>query len=162
MPDNKSFKVELKETLKNTFLKTIPIAIPTITILLAFIVFGSYMNLLIDKQINNPQYLNHLSRFLRPYLIINKTNELTYDHGALEYIDTYNLKRHKQGYNFVLTLNYKKYLDHPPLIEIIGPFHILETKIKHINNLSWQYKLQVDINIRDPEPDFSFKVEILN
>ena len=134
-------------------------------IIISFIVFDDHINSLINKQINNQEYIEKLSHSLRPFLIFDQNEIKLYDHGADKFIDNIKTKFHESFMAnqdvFVDTIfiYFNKFFQTAPLLESIGPLNY-NINSKRCKNNKWLYTLE-SINWPDPRPNSIFRIEIL-
>jgi len=125
--------------------------------------FDNFFNTRIDKRINNPEYISHLSKSLRPYLIFNDKGNYTYDHGAEILLDSISVK---MNLNFelldepiIIKVYPKKSFKTKPLLQSLSGIAYQET-IEIQGNKTWVYTL--DVSGYNENKEYLFLFEILN
>ena len=140
-----------------------------IGIIVALIVFDTYIYDRIDKKINDESYLSKISKTMRPYLIFDENEKYIYDHGALDHIENIEIVKHTDKDEILvekIILTLKKYYQTAPLIECIGPLSY-SFKSEKGSKTTWIYiptssGLMLWPEEEDDEQDPSiFKIEIL-
>jgi hypothetical protein len=90
-----------------------------ITIVVAFITFDSYIDGKIDDRITDDNYVQGLSKALRPFLVFDEFGIVQYDHGATSFVDS--IRVHKANTKVhSITVYAKHYLSAAPLLNNIG------------------------------------------
>ena len=74
---------------------SISLVLSVFAIIGAIIVFDHFFDKQIDEKINSPEYIEKISLTVRPFLLFNKDNQIIYDHGALQYIDSLKIESAK-------------------------------------------------------------------
>lgn len=71
---------------------TLGFTLTLIGLVIAYITFDNYINAQIDGKITNKEYIQKLSKTLRPFLIFDNNGLVSYDHGASKFIDSINVQ----------------------------------------------------------------------
>ena len=58
-----------------------------VTVIIAYFGIDQYLDSKIEDKITDDSYISELSKTLRPFLVFDNDWMVTYDHGALNYID---------------------------------------------------------------------------
>ena len=78
----------MKKETKEFFIKLLYGIAAIVGIASLFFVFDDYLSNKINEKITNKDYIKNLSITLRPFLIFDQYEIITYDHGAVVYIDS--------------------------------------------------------------------------
>ena len=126
-----------------------------------FMAFDNFFNTRIDKRINNPEYISHLSKSLRPYLIFNDKGNYKYDHGAEIFLDSISVKMNlnlESGEPIIIKVYPKKSFKVNPLLQSISGIAYNET-IEIQGNKTIVYTLNV--TGYNESTEYLFLLEIL-
>ena len=110
-----------------------------------FAIANGYLQNSIHKQITDTEYINKISKSLRPYLLLNLDGNIIFDHGAYDFInyikitpDTINFSKDRR---FEIYIDFKKPMLYKPLIENLTP-HDLIFVSSRLNNTGWIFYCQ--------------------
>ena len=108
-----------------------------VALLGAFISFDNYINNQIEERITDSNYINRLSKSLRPFLVFNDQGIVLYDHGADEFIEKIDIDDQKN----TVTIKFKKFFQNAPLLTVASAAtqYLLKTERKRDN--VWGYSL---------------------
>lgn len=108
--------------MKEFFIKLFSIAITTLLTLTGlFFVFDNYLSDKIDEKITDKNYIENLSKTLRPFLIFDQNEIIIYDHGAETYIDSIKVFSINPTHLTKIIIYPNQYLQLAPLLESLGP-----------------------------------------
>lgn len=115
----------------------------TIVLALAavYIAFDNYINNRIDDKIKDKEYIQELSKTLKPFLIFDEEGIITYDHGATIFVDSIKIiyLENKSIDKIIVHLN--QFFTSAPLLDHIGSSRYTYTT-KRIKNYNWRYDLE--------------------
>lgn len=111
-----------------------------IALVVLFFAFDNYLYDKIDSRIKDPDYIEKLSKTLRPFLIFDQNEIVIYDHGAMTYVDSISVRAINPTHLTQIRLYANSYLQLAPLIESLGP-HIYEFHPKRGKGNIWIYDL---------------------
>jgi len=109
------------------------------TLLGAFITFDNYINNQIEEKITDSNYINRLSKSLRPFLVFNDQGVVLYDHGADEFIEKINIDNQKN----TVTIEFKKFFQNAALLTVASAAtqYLVKTERKRDN--VWVFHLSM-------------------
>ncbi|MEE9431548.1 MAG: hypothetical protein V3V16_10935 [Melioribacteraceae bacterium] len=134
---------------------TLSFTLTFIGLVIAYLTFDSYINTQIDNKIKDTEYIQKLSKTLRPFLIFENKGMISYDHGASKFVDSINVqyfpydstKGVNLGWPKEMIIYTNQFLATPPLLDYIGVFNFTYS-IKRNKN-GWLIKTKPIVIITD-------------
>lgn len=119
------------------------------TVIIAYFGIDSYLDSKIENKITDDNYISELSKTLRPYLIFDNSGEISYDHGAIKFVDSIVVSQNQKGWVDNIIVYCNTYFGEPPLLDFIGVYHHTY-EAKRIKNKSWSYDMIIMNFMRIP------------
>ena len=147
----------IKEETKDFLVKLITVFIGVTSL---FLVFDNYLSDKINDKITNKDYIESLSKTLRPFLLFNQNEIITYDHGAEAYIDSIKVFSINPTHLTKIIIYPNQYFQLTPLLEFLGP-DIYTYTTKRGTGKIWIYELNQPGFGGAYEAPNKFRLEIL-
>ncbi len=147
-----------------SWLTIIQFVVIVFSIIGAIIALDGFIDKKIENKIKNPEYINSLSNTLRSFLIFNHNENIIYDHGAKQLIDSISVSKIYENNIFkkplVIIIYPKYFLKTEPLIECLNSIYYTKNVVRY-KNIAWKYSLFIN-GYTDDLKDIRFRLEILN
>lgn len=144
---------------------TIGVIISALAFLMLWSQIEEYLYGLVDKRINEPEYIQRISEQIRPFVILNWDGVVLADGGALKYIDSLSiLDKSPWGNCFLprkILIKPKEFMQNEPIVQCLSP-EALSIRIKRIPTISWL--VIIDEPIVGPmvdSCDMRFRIELI-
>jgi hypothetical protein len=126
---------KIEEILSN-YRHTIEFLSIIVALIVGFLIFGNYVNNQIENKINDGDYIEYLSKSLRPFCVFNETGIIEYDHGAEKFIKSISINKNED----TITIEFNDFLQNAPLLITVGAYQYSYEAIKK-NNRIFVYNL---------------------
>ena len=101
-----------------------------------FFTFDNYINNQIENKINDNNYIESLTKSLRPFCVFNESGIIVYDHGAAEFIKEISFNKKEE----TISIEVNQFFQHTPLLITIGA-NQYSYKANKKDNKTFIYKL---------------------
>ncbi len=98
------------------------------------IVLNNHIDKKIEKKITDQQYIDNISKSLRPFLIFNNNEVVLYDHGANKFVHNINFDNKKD----IVDIFFTKYIQNEPLLITIGDVQYSYKSVR-IKRNGWRF-----------------------
>lgn len=141
-------------------------AVVTIIVFLTtWIGFESHLTQIVDKRINDPEYIKKVADQVRPYLIFDGNGIIVTDGGALQYLDSIVVLEKEifsgdSYYPRKMSIKPKTFLANDPIIQCIVN-ELFDIKISRTAPIGWIVQMSFSMGpIGDPQ-NLRFRLEIV-
>ena len=143
--------MENKTDNKRSILRTFGEAIVFLSVVVGIII---YVENIVDRKINDPDYMQRLAGKVRPFLIANSEGIIEYNLGALEFIDSLKVEK------LEITIYFNTFQQNAPLFEPLSKHQsFLSYKAERGKNKIWIITIaETGVDYFDK---YKFRLEIL-